>query len=367
MIKNQLLVTDGGEIKNEVLLSFFDLLKKNNFKLKYLGENPLLLESQEFDSKELFQWTRYRNFFIGKLFYWLSSLYHLPILLAKLKKEKIETVITTGYSDTLLVSILNKLIKFKHIWLLLPEMEELVFSAKPCKKLGKKISILTFSSLAKDRISQQINSSSISILPPLYIQGANKHQDNIFSTLAKQEHPKRKFFTVGTFTELTRRSNLEALLKAAKEVREVVPNLQVIIVGDGPEKKNLLWLAKTLGIETTVWFVGPTEQTFKWLENLDIYIHTKIDRSLKDQVFALEVMDRKLPIIADIGAGLDDLVFEKKTGNLVIFKNTSELAEAIINLEQDQKIKEQMGEESKRRVAKLFSPEKVLDQFAKVL
>ena len=78
-------------------------------------------------------------------------------------------------------------------------------------------------------------------------------------------------------------------------------------------------------------------------------------------------MDRKLPVLADINSGLDDIVFEGKTGRLINFKNASDLAEVIIDLEQDATKRQRMGVMAAERVDKLFSRSMQLDQFAKVL
>ncbi len=369
MIDNNIYITDSAEGQTESLLTFWQSLRQNNFQLNYLGENSEIISYFQTQKQEVenFSWPKYPQKAWQQIFFWLTWPYWQLKIFLKIHDHKPSAVITCGIADTLLMGVLNKITPFKHYWILLPEYQNKVYKFKFSKKIIKKTIIFTSSSLAKNRLEQIGFKNKTTILLPGFVAENNKHQENIFNSLAQKEYPRRKFFTIGTFAELTPESHLETLLKAAKEIREVVPNLQIIIVGDGPEKKNLLWLAKTLGIESTVWFVGSTEKTFKWLENLDLYIYTKSYVSLKEQLFALEIMSRKLPLIADVGVGLDDLVFEGKTGHLVIFKNTSELAQTIINLEQDPKLRQLMGEESKKRVADLFNPQKALDQFAKVL
>lgn len=369
MINDHLFITDSSEASTEALLPFWLNLKNNNFKFDYCGSNFELKDFFRAHKQSVidFSWPKYPNSFATQLFFWLMFPVWFSKLLFKLHDRKPSCIITTGLCDSLLIGSLNRVIDFKHYWLMLPEVQDKAYKFKLSRKIIKNTYIFAYSSLAKNRLEQLGFKNRTSVFLPSFAGDTAKHQENIFSSLAQKENPRRKFFTVATFTDLTPESHLETLLKAAKEIREVVPNLQIIIVGDGPEKKNLLWIAKTLGIESTVWFVGSTEKTFKWLENLDLYIYTKSKVSLKEQVFALEIMSRKIPIIADIGAGLDDLIFDGKTGQLVIFKNINDLAQTIINLEQDSKLREQMGEESKKRVQELFNPQKTLDQFVKVL
>lgn len=369
MINDHLLITDSGEAQTEALLTFWTSLKNNNFKFHYCGQKTELLDF--FNSQKQVtidcSWPEYPKSFWQQFYFWSAFPFWLSKILFKIHDQKPESVVTTGLSDTLLMAVLSRIIKFKHYWLLLPELQKPAYKFGYSKKIIKNAFIFVYSSLAKNRLEQLGFKNKTSIILPGFAGDTARRQENIFQSLAQKDNPKRKFFTIGTFTDLTAESHLETLLKAAKEIREVVPNLQIIIVGDGPEKKNLLWMAKTLGIESTVWFVGSTDKAFKWLENLDLYIYTKSNIALKEQLFALEIMARKIPLIADIGAGLDDLIFDGKTGHLVIFKNICDLAQTIINLEQDVKTREQMGEEGRKRAQELFSPQKALDQFIKVL
>jgi len=50
--------------------------------------------------------------------------------------------------------------------------------------------------------------------------------------------------------------NVDVLLRATKLLRERLPNISLSIIGEGPEKKSLETLAKELGIEKNVLFLG---------------------------------------------------------------------------------------------------------------
>ena len=52
----------------------------------------------------------------------------------------------------------------------------------------------------------------------------------------------------------------------------VIPNIQLIIIGEGEERKNLSWLAKKMEIDNLVWLVGEQEQLKKWLDSFDVFL-----------------------------------------------------------------------------------------------
>lgn len=296
---------------------------------------------------------------------------YLPIaalLFYKLaKKNKPKIIITTTITEMLLSSILQPILKHRTFYLALPEKVDTTLGRKKLFDLCKACEIVTFSSQAKTKLDQSGFKNKKSIILPSIEPKSFEHQDTIFNSLAKVDHPKRKFFTLGTIIDINSESHLESLLGACKEIMELIPNLQLIIVGDGPEKKNFQWMAKQLGIESVAWFVGQSDKPSKWLENLDLYVVTRSRLSLKDQHFVLEIMQRGLPVVADICSDLDDLIHDGKTGQLVNFRQAKDIAEAIIKLEQDPRNLEKMREASKERVGKLFSVDKQLDQFAKLL
>jgi len=55
---------------------------------------------------------------------------------------------------------------------------------------------------------------------------------------------------------LIREKNVELLLKAAEIIREDIPDVRIVIIGDGPERTKLESLSKKLGISRNVDFLG---------------------------------------------------------------------------------------------------------------
>lgn len=254
--------------------------------------------------------------------------------------------------------------KIKLNWLELPT--ETACLSPILKKLSGQANLITFSSTDKHNLQKAGFKGNYKTIEPGIAPQDLQRQDSIFQGLARLDHPRRKFFTLGAITPLSNR-RIETLYKAVARALEVVPNIQLVIVGGGQEKKTLMWLAKKMGIESAVWLVGEQTNPRKWLENLDIYLSINQANKLEDLFFTLEVMSAKLPIIGNFGSGLDDLVFEGKNGYLTCMNDSEVIAQYIINIEQDLKLRERLGQTAQDRVNKHFNLDQMITQFEKII
>jgi len=203
--------------------------------------------------------------------------------------------------------------------------------------------------------------------------GANlnlyRHQDNIFSKLAsaKNHWPQRKFFTIGTVTCLDQKQNIETLFNATKKLLDVIPFPQIVIVGEGQERKNLTWLAKKMEIDNFVWFVGEQNNLKKWLDTFDVFVATNEVIKLSDLNIVMRAMAAGLPIIGPTGNNLEEIVNNNENGLLIEMNNSEDLAQVIIKLQQRQDWRRLIGEKNKNRAATEFNIEKTVAEFTKLL
>jgi glycosyltransferase involved in cell wall biosynthesis len=176
----------------------------------------------------------------------------------------------------------------------------------------------------------------------------------------------RKFFTVGTICRLDDSQKLEALFGAVNICLETVPNMQIIIVGEGKEKKNLSWLAKKIAVENIVWFVGGLDRPKKWLKSFDLYVLPVSKILMADYYNVLEAMSIGLPVIGPKNFGLEDLVEENKTGSLVEFDNPEMLANLILKLEQNIVWRQELGKNGKEKVDKYFTIDRMAENIQNI-
>jgi len=291
------------------------------------------------------------------------------IYLAYLKfKKKIDIIICLGMNDKIVLSPVAKILKIKILWLELPPISTKTKSFWLIKFASRFSSIAVFNSFNKALLERAgIKEEALTILQPGITINQFKFQENIFNTLAHAEQTQKKFFSIGTIVDLDQQEKIESLFQAVKKCLTIISNLQIIIIGEGKEKKNLMWLAKKMEIESLVWFVGEQAHLRKWLDGLDIYAVTTEHLKINDLLATLEAMAAELPVIGQYEAGLEDAIFDEKSGSLLKFDDSEMLAQKIIKLHQDKHYRERLGKAGRERVEKYFNSAKMLEQLEKML
>jgi glycosyltransferase involved in cell wall biosynthesis len=119
------------------------------------------------------------------------------------------------------------------------------------------------------------------------------------------------------FGRVRKYKSIDVVIKAFALVREKFRDAQLLVVGDGPEKKNLEGLAGRMGLGESVEFFGATSTSE--LVNLLNRSHLFLNASPKEG-WGLTVVEANacgLPVIASRRPGLQDSVKDGETGCLV--------------------------------------------------
>jgi len=137
------------------------------------------------------------------------------------------------------------------------------------------------------------------------------------------------------------------LLHAAASLTGRWPDLQVLIVGDGPERANLERLADELKLQQTVRFIGLRTDVPDVLRALDIAVCCSDFEG--SPLSVLEYMGAALPVVATEVGGLPDLIEPGVNGLLVAPRDPPALAAALAELLSDPQRARTMGARSMER------------------
>lgn len=107
-------------------------------------------------------------------------------------------------------------------------------------------------------------------------------------------------FVVGTVGALTPVKDHATLIRAVADAAEPLPDLQLLIIGDGPLRADLERQARRVGIGGRVRFTGRRDDIPDLLACMDAYVCSSVSEGMSNAV--LEAMAAGLPIIAtDVG------------------------------------------------------------------
>jgi glycosyltransferase involved in cell wall biosynthesis len=142
------------------------------------------------------------------------------------------------------------------------------------------------------------------------------------------------------------------LLRAFADARRELPELKLDIAGRGPLEPALKALAKELGIDDAIRFLGHVNPVQAAIEQSAVVVVPSMGEGFG--MVALEAMERARPVIAASIGGLGELVRDGETGLLVPAGDAEPLRAAIVRLAGNLPLAQEMGEAGRRRALARF-------------
>lgn len=130
---------------------------------------------------------------------------------------------------------------------------------------------------------------------------------------------------VGIIANLYKNKGLEYLIYAAAKIKN--PELKFVIIGGGPEKKELERLIREMHLENSVFLIGYVNDAYKYLKAFDIFALPSVKEGQPWTI--LEAMAAEIPIVATNIAGIPEMLENEKSGLLVEPADPQALALAI--------------------------------------
>ncbi len=143
---------------------------------------------------------------------------------------------------------------------------------------------------------------------------------------------------VGTIARLHPTKGLEYLVAAAKLLQTRVPNLHLLIIGDGPLNSELQGTLSSTNIPYTL--TGFIPQAYEALPAMDVFTLPSISEGMG--LVLLEAMQAGIPVVASKVGGIPEVVRSDIDGLLVPPANPEQLAEGCLRLIEDHSLAERL-------------------------
>lgn len=160
---------------------------------------------------------------------------------------------------------------------------------------------------------------------------------------------------IGTVARLSEEKGLDVLLKAFVIVRKKLPDVHLLIVGDGTQKDYLQKLAANLGIANSCTWLGrlPWSEAMGYLGLMDIVVVPS--RFEGFGLAAIEAMACKKPVVASNVDGLAEIIQDGKNGFVVDVADVKGFVEKIITLLKDEPQRKKIGQVARKHVVDNYS------------
>jgi glycosyltransferase involved in cell wall biosynthesis len=155
--------------------------------------------------------------------------------------------------------------------------------------------------------------------------------------------------------------NHASFLQAAAQLLRPCPEVEFVLVGDGPLRPGLEKMAAELGIKDKVLFLGERHDIPAVLASLDVSVLISASESLSNVI--LESMAAAVPVVASNVGGNPELVKDGQTGLLVPPGDGQRLVDALTRLVRDSGARAQYAAQSREFARAHFHIEEICRRY----
>jgi len=165
-------------------------------------------------------------------------------------------------------------------------------------------------------------------------------------------------FVIGTFARLHEEKGHRFLLEAVSQLSVELPRLVWLIVGDGPERRDLERRVAEKGLEGRVVFLGWRRDAMKLMAAIDVVVQPTLHEAFSQAM--IEALWMKRPLIITEVSGAVDIIRNGENGILVPKEDPKALTSAVLRLACDQGLRERLGRNGHAFVNESLTASKVV-------
>jgi len=154
------------------------------------------------------------------------------------------------------------------------------------------------------------------------------------------------------------------LLRAFAGVKANFPGAELLIVGDGEERKNLVALAAELRLDDSIVFLGSRRDVPELLAAMDVVVLPSLEEGLP--LSLLEAMAAAKPIVATDVGSVSTVIKNNETGMLVAPNDKQALSEAIIRILSDASLQRTLSTAAQQLVKRRYLLDHTAEAYARI-
>jgi len=184
------------------------------------------------------------------------------------------------------------------------------------------------------------------------------------SSLARQYNIGAGDIVLGNVAGFRSEKRQEDIVQAARKLRDMDYPVKVLLVGDGPRRRDIEESIRTCGLQEHVFLTGLQKDVRPYLHLSDCFVISSHQETFS--LAALEAMAAGKPIVMTDVGGAEEMVEDGVNGFLFTPGDVDELVEKIKTLV-DRDLYATMGYNSKRIVSERFTSQKMVREYEEVL
>ena len=153
---------------------------------------------------------------------------------------------------------------------------------------------------------------------------------------------------IGTVGRLTEQKGMDVFLKAAAHIAEALPEARFVIAGEGELRSRLEAMARDLGLQENVLFLGYRQDVLNVIAGLDVMLYLSRWEPFANTL--LEAMAVGSPVVATDVGGNREAVVDRESGCLVPPENAKAASDAVLEIIRNNAFHEYLRRNAAERV-----------------
>ncbi|MBI4720432.1 MAG: glycosyltransferase [Chitinivibrionia bacterium] len=162
-------------------------------------------------------------------------------------------------------------------------------------------------------------------------------------------------FIMGSIGRLSREKGYRHLLSALELLVAGGADAKLVVIGDGPERREIERAAGKLGLRERILLPGYKADAKRYIRHFDVYVLSSLTEGLP--IAILEAMHAGTPVVATAVGGVPDLLLNGEAGLLVPPADPRALADAVKKLMQDRGLAGELSRRAQEVVRSKYSLE----------
>ncbi len=168
---------------------------------------------------------------------------------------------------------------------------------------------------------------------------------------------------VGSVGRLAPVKDFGTAIEAVAQLARGGSDVQLLLVGDGPDRDALARQAEACGLGSRVRFAGKQGRVGPWLAAMDVYVNSSLSEGMSLSI--LEAMSAGLPlVVTDVGANSQLVGGDSAAGLVVPAGDTTAMAKAIVRLIASPDERQSLGKNSAARFQQNYSADTMVSAYA---
>lgn len=172
--------------------------------------------------------------------------------------------------------------------------------------------------------------------------------------------PSKKENRIISVGRLYPQKDQKTMIEAFAKVSEHHPDWQLVIFGEGPERKALELLVERLKVKDKVYMPGRSENIIDELNKSKIFCLSSIYEGMSNAL--VEAICVGLPIVTTKVSGTEELIQDGKNGFTVNIGDKESMAKALTKIIEDENLQNQFAEKNKAQAIK-FETNTIVNQW----